>query len=86
VYGKCVAANYQNASKDMCAKEFMMLKDCYLVCIGLFGRDARWLTKCVESGWQEGLNTMLFATIMQAECQQHSTSDNGLVSRLQTQL
>lgn len=31
VYGKCVAANYQNVSKDMCAKEFMALKDCYLV-------------------------------------------------------
>lgn len=31
VYGKCVAANYQNASKDMCAREFMVLKNCYLV-------------------------------------------------------
>ena len=31
VYGKCIAANYQNVSKDMCAKEFMALKDCYLV-------------------------------------------------------
>lgn len=31
VYGKCVAANYQTVSKDMCAKEFMALKDCYLV-------------------------------------------------------
>lgn len=31
MYGKCIAANYQNASKDMCAKEFMLLKDCYLV-------------------------------------------------------
>lgn len=31
VYGKCIAANYQNVSKDMCAKEFMLLKDCYLV-------------------------------------------------------
>ncbi|TKA34206.1 hypothetical protein B0A50_00186 [Salinomyces thailandicus] len=30
VYGKCVAANYQNVSKDMCAREFMALKDCYL--------------------------------------------------------
>lgn len=35
VYGKCIATNYQNAHKDMCAKEFMMLKDCYLVCVGL---------------------------------------------------
>lgn len=31
VYGKCIASNYQNVSKDMCAKEFMALKDCYLV-------------------------------------------------------
>lgn len=31
MYGKCVSANYQNVSKDMCAKEFMALKDCYLV-------------------------------------------------------
>ncbi|EME46709.1 hypothetical protein DOTSEDRAFT_126445 [Dothistroma septosporum NZE10] len=31
VYGKCVAASYQNAKKDMCAREFMALKDCYLV-------------------------------------------------------
>ena len=31
VYGKCIAANYQNVSKDMCAKEFLLLKDCYLV-------------------------------------------------------
>ncbi len=32
VYGKCISANYQNVSKDMCAREFMTLKDCYLVC------------------------------------------------------
>ena len=31
VYGKCVAANYQNVKKDMCIAEFMALKDCYLV-------------------------------------------------------
>lgn len=38
VYGKCVAANYQNVSKDMCVKEFMALKDCYLVrhCLKVF--------------------------------------------------
>ncbi|KAF2766206.1 hypothetical protein EJ03DRAFT_330271 [Teratosphaeria nubilosa] len=34
VYGKCIAANYQNASKDMCAKEFMLLKDCYIKAAG----------------------------------------------------
>lgn len=32
VYGKCVAENYQNVGKGMCAQEFMRLKDCYLVC------------------------------------------------------
>ena len=31
VYGKCIAGNYQSVSKDMCAKEFMALKECYLV-------------------------------------------------------
>jgi len=34
VYGKCIAMSYQNAHKDMCAKEFMMLKDCYLKAAG----------------------------------------------------
>ena len=41
VYGKCIAANYQNVSKDMCAKEFMALKDCYLVsCTGTYLRQS----------------------------------------------
>jgi hypothetical protein len=43
VYGKCIAANYQNVSKDMCAKEFMMLKDCYLV-----GTEPTLRTECVS--------------------------------------
>ncbi|UPX12798.1 uncharacterized protein EKO05_0003335 [Ascochyta rabiei] len=30
VYGKCIFADYNNVHKDMCAKEFMKLKDCYL--------------------------------------------------------
>lgn len=30
-YGKCIVAEYQNVRKDMCAKEFMQLKNCYLV-------------------------------------------------------
>ncbi|EZF19757.1 hypothetical protein H112_05332 [Trichophyton rubrum D6] len=30
VYGKCILADYTAVSKDMCAKEFMKLKDCYL--------------------------------------------------------
>ncbi|OXV08500.1 hypothetical protein Egran_03736 [Elaphomyces granulatus] len=29
-YGKCVVADYNAVYKDMCAKEFMKLKDCYL--------------------------------------------------------
>jgi hypothetical protein len=30
-YGKCVVADYNAVQKDMCAKEFMRLKDCYLI-------------------------------------------------------
>lgn len=30
-YGKCIVADYQATQKDMCKKEFMALKDCYLV-------------------------------------------------------
>ncbi|EEQ32030.1 conserved hypothetical protein [Microsporum canis CBS 113480] len=30
VYGKCILADYTAVSKDMCAKEFMKLKDCFL--------------------------------------------------------
>ncbi|KAJ5618862.1 hypothetical protein N7510_002846 [Penicillium lagena] len=29
-YGKCVVADYNSVHKDMCAKEFLRLKDCYL--------------------------------------------------------
>lgn len=31
-YGKCIVADYNAVHKDMCAKEFMKLKDCFLVC------------------------------------------------------
>ena len=31
-YGKCIVGDYTAVHKDMCAKEFMKLKDCYLVC------------------------------------------------------
>ena len=31
-YGKCIVADYQSVHQNMCAKEFMRLKDCYLVC------------------------------------------------------
>lgn len=30
-YGKCIAVDYNNVYKDKCAKEFAVLKDCYLV-------------------------------------------------------
>ncbi|KAJ5204664.1 uncharacterized protein N7498_005543 [Penicillium cinerascens] len=30
-YGKCVVSDYNSVHKDMCAKEFMRLKDCFLV-------------------------------------------------------
>lgn len=30
-YGRCIFADYTTVQKDMCAKEFMKLKDCYLV-------------------------------------------------------
>ncbi|KAI4730373.1 hypothetical protein E4T49_01735 [Aureobasidium sp. EXF-10728] len=33
-YGKCIVAEYQNVRKDMCAKEFMQLKNCYLAAAG----------------------------------------------------
>ncbi|KAK4214999.1 hypothetical protein QBC37DRAFT_420050 [Rhypophila decipiens] len=30
LYGKCILADYNSVHKDMCAKEFLKLKDCYL--------------------------------------------------------
>ena len=31
VYGKCIAADFNNVYKDKCLTEFLRLKDCYLV-------------------------------------------------------
>lgn len=31
VYGKCIVADYNSVHKDKCVKEFMQLKNCYLV-------------------------------------------------------
>lgn len=31
MYGKCIVADYNSVHKDKCAKEFLKLKDCYLV-------------------------------------------------------
>lgn len=28
IYGKCIAANYQGVTKDMCQKEFQAFKQC----------------------------------------------------------
>jgi hypothetical protein len=33
VYGKCILVDFNSVHKDQCAKEFMKLKDCYLVSI-----------------------------------------------------
>ena len=30
-YGKCVVSDYNSVHKDKCVKEFLKLKDCYLV-------------------------------------------------------
>lgn len=35
-YGKCIVADYNAIHKDMCAKEFLKLKNCYLVCLNNF--------------------------------------------------
>ncbi|KAL2214335.1 hypothetical protein CC79DRAFT_1328255 [Sarocladium strictum] len=29
-YGKCVVADYNSVHQNKCAKEFMMLKDCFV--------------------------------------------------------
>ena len=34
VYGKCILTDYNAVHKDMCAAEFLRLKDCYLVSFG----------------------------------------------------
>ncbi|KAF6835861.1 hypothetical protein CMUS01_05608 [Colletotrichum musicola] len=31
IYGKCIVADYNSVHKDKCLKEFLKLKDCYLV-------------------------------------------------------
>ena len=31
MYGKCIVADYNSVHKDKCSKEFLKLKDCYLV-------------------------------------------------------
>ncbi|KAK0651196.1 hypothetical protein B0T16DRAFT_453698 [Cercophora newfieldiana] len=31
VYGKCIVVDYNSVHKDKCVKEFMKLKDCFLV-------------------------------------------------------
>ncbi|KAH7320313.1 hypothetical protein B0I35DRAFT_478571 [Stachybotrys elegans] len=31
VYGRCIVADYNSVHKDKCVKEFMRLKDCYLL-------------------------------------------------------
>ncbi|KAI3555818.1 hypothetical protein CPAR01_06131 [Colletotrichum paranaense] len=31
MYGKCIVADYNSVHKDKCLKEFLRLKDCYLI-------------------------------------------------------
>ncbi|KAF0316635.1 hypothetical protein GQ607_016107 [Colletotrichum asianum] len=31
LYGKCIVADYNSVHKDKCVKEFLRLKDCYIV-------------------------------------------------------
>jgi len=31
VYGKCIAADFNNVQKDKCMTEFLKLKECYMV-------------------------------------------------------
>lgn len=31
VYGKCIVADFNGVHKDKCLKEFMLLKECYIV-------------------------------------------------------
>jgi len=51
VYGKCIFADYNNVHKDMCAKEFMKLKECYLVSLSVQER----LGECVLIGFAESV-------------------------------
>lgn len=38
-----MASNFQNVSKDMCVKEFMALKDCYVVIMQPLPPIASWV-------------------------------------------
>ena len=63
VYGKCVAANYQNIKKDMCAREFLALKDCYIVRFGKRSSDSNANAE-VESRGQKVIACIHSATIL----------------------
>ena len=52
VYGKCIFADYNNVHKDMCAKEFMKLKECYLV--SLPGCDVEVILICFRKPTRHG--------------------------------
>ncbi|KAL7785141.1 hypothetical protein V8C37DRAFT_394677 [Trichoderma ceciliae] len=32
-YGKCIMVDYNDITKDKCAREFLRLKDCYLAAV-----------------------------------------------------
>jgi hypothetical protein len=52
VYGKCIFADYNNVHKDMCANEFMKLKECYLV--GLRVHDSKVVLICCRKRTKHG--------------------------------
>ena len=65
-YGKCVAAEYQNARKDMCVQEFMRLKDCYLVSCFYLVSDFTSLTPIRPPRGESGnMNSRLKTTTQQ---------------------
>lgn len=49
VYGKCIAAGYNNVYKDKCLNEFLRLKECYLVSIPL-----KWFPIRCDNNHEEG--------------------------------
>jgi hypothetical protein len=54
VYGQCVFAEYNSVHKDMCAKEFMKLKDCYLVWTDYSDPGCKGIILLVQAGRSKG--------------------------------
>ena len=71
VYGQCVFAEYNSVHKDMCAKEFMKLKDCYLVWTDYSGPCCKRIILLVQAGRSKGRKV---------------TSDSSDLSRISIQI